>query len=139
MSQPHHRRDFLQLAGAGLVAVGSPGRADLPPARGLVVGQPQGARAGMAVLTAGGNAVDAAVAAALVAGVVAVRSCGIGGYGGHMVIAGPGADKVTAIDFNSTAPAAARPDMFPLDDKGAVKGQVHRDGWLAAGVPGTLA
>src|SRR6516162_3738023 len=102
---------------------------------GCVVGQPQGAQAGLEVLAAGGNAVDAAVAAALVAGVVAVPLCGIGGYGGHMVIALARGKKVTAIDFNSTAPAAARPDMFPLDDRG----QVNAVGWLAAGVPGTLA
>jgi gamma-glutamyltranspeptidase/glutathione hydrolase len=47
--------------------------------------------------------------------------------------------KVTSIDFNSTAPAAARPDMFPVDENGNVKGNVHTTGWLAAGVPGTLA
>jgi gamma-glutamyltranspeptidase/glutathione hydrolase len=105
---------------------------------GLVNGQPQAAEAGLAVLAAGGNAVDAAVCAALVAGVVAVPSCGIGGYGGHLVIARPGG-KVTAIDFNSTAPAAARPDMFAPDEKRVVKGQINNFGWLAAGVPGTLA
>jgi gamma-glutamyltranspeptidase/glutathione hydrolase len=66
-------------------------------------------------------------------------SCGIGGYGGHLVIALADGKKVTAIDFNSAAPAAARPDMFPLDDKGQVRGQVNSVGWLAAGVPGTLA
>ncbi|HKB02949.1 MAG TPA: gamma-glutamyltransferase [Gemmataceae bacterium] len=105
---------------------------------GLLNGQPQAAEAGLAVLAAGGNAVDAAVCAALVAGVVAVPSCGIGGYGGHLVIANPGG-KVTAIDFNSAAPAAAKPDMFTADEKGVVKGQVNNFGWLAAGVPGTLA
>jgi gamma-glutamyltranspeptidase/glutathione hydrolase len=82
--------------------------------------------------------VDAVVAAALVAGVVALPSCGIGGYGGHMVIAQPGG-KVVAIDFNSTAPAAARAGMFPLDERGQVKGRVNTHGWLAVGVPGTLA
>src|SRR5262245_59789410 len=69
-----------------------------------VVGQPVAAKAGLEVLADGGNAVDAAVAAALVAGVVAVHQCGIGGYGGHMVIAPPRGRKVVAIDFNSTAP-----------------------------------
>jgi gamma-glutamyltranspeptidase/glutathione hydrolase len=91
------------------------------------------------VLEAGGNAVDAVVAAALVAGVVAVSSCGIGGYGGHMVIALPKGKKITSIDFNSAAPGAAREDMFSLDEHGRVKGQANRYGWLAAGVPGTLA
>src|SRR5258706_10865876 len=63
----------------------------------------------------------------------------MGGYGGHMIIALAGGKKITAIDFNSTAPAAARPDIFPLDEKGAVKGRVNFFGWVAAGVPGTLA
>src|SRR3954470_1259628 len=47
--------------------------------------------------------------------------------------------KVTCIDFNSEAPAAARPDMFPLDNKGNVKGGVNKHGWRAAGVPATMA
>ena len=130
------RRQFLSTAALAAVAPASLRAAD--PPTGLVIGQPQAAKAGMDVLAAGGNAVDAIVAAALVAGVVAVPSTGIGGYGGHLVVATP-TGKVTAIDFNSTAPAAAKPDMFPLDDKGAVKGNVHLHGWLAAGVPGVLA
>jgi gamma-glutamyltranspeptidase / glutathione hydrolase len=103
-----------------------------------IIGQPEGARAGEKILESGGNAVDAAVAAALVAGVVALPSCGIGGYGGHMVVARPDG-RTSAIDFNSAAPAAARADMFPLDAKGQVPGRINTYGWLAAGVPGTLA
>jgi gamma-glutamyltranspeptidase/glutathione hydrolase len=146
MSDSYDRREILQLAGAavlgGVLGGTGTGRADVQREiipYGCVVGQPEGARAGNEVLDGGGNAVDAITAAALVAGVVAIQQCGIGGYGGHMVIALPGGKKVTAIDFNSAAPAAARPDMFPLDDKGAVKGKVNAHGWLAAGVPGTLA
>src|SRR5215210_971553 len=118
------RRQFLGQASVlatGCLAASA--RSDDRP-RGLVNGQAQAAEAGLAVLAAGGNAVDAAVCAALVAGVVAVPSCGIGGYGGHLVIARPGG-KVTAIDFNSTAPSAAKPDMFAADEKGVVKGQVN--------------
>lgn len=92
----------------------------------------------MKILADGGNAVDAIVSAALVAGVVAVSRCGVGGYGGHMSIGLP-SGKVTSIDFNSAAPAAARADMFPLDAKGRVKGNVNEHGWLSAGVPATLA
>jgi gamma-glutamyltranspeptidase/glutathione hydrolase len=132
------RRQFLAqttvLATGGLVAPAH----SADRLNGLVNGHLQATEAGAAVLATGGNAVDAAVCAALVAGVVAVPSCGIGGYGGHLVVAKPDG-KVTAIDFNTTAPAAARPDMFAADDKGAVKGQANTFGWLAAGVPGTLA
>src|SRR5262245_8131266 len=108
------RREFLGRS-AGLVAGGlaAGARGGGVAAKGWVNGQKEGAEAGKAGLAAGGNAVDAAVTAGMVAGVVAVHSTGIGGYGGHMVIARPGA-KPTAIDFNGTAPAAFRPDVFPV-------------------------
>src|SRR5262245_11969084 len=128
------RRDFLRAAAAAWAA---------PPvlskvSAGSVVGQPHGAAAGMAVLADGGNAVDAVVTAALVACVVEVGGCGVGGYGGHAVIA-PAGGKVTAIDFNSAAPTAAHAAMFAPDKQGKVPGQANTFGWLAAGVPGTLA
>jgi gamma-glutamyltranspeptidase/glutathione hydrolase len=135
------RREILKLAGKAFLgsAVQRGNLLAFAGGQGCVVGQPQAARAGAEVLEAHGNAVDAVVAAALVAGVVGVSSCGIGGYGGHMVIALPKGKKVTSIDFNSAAPAAARENMFSLDEHGGVKGQANRYGWLAAGVPGTLA
>ena len=137
------RRDALRIAAASWLALGTrPLRAAesdaTPKAKDLVIGHPQAAEVGRQILTEGGNAVDAAVAAALVAGVVAVSQCGIGGYGGHLVVGLPDG-KVSSIDFNSAAPAAARPDMFPLDAAGRVQGGVNSHGWLAAGVPGTLA
>jgi gamma-glutamyltranspeptidase/glutathione hydrolase len=135
-----NRRQFLgQVAGVAVVGASArSARAADAPAAGLVNGQREAAAAGNAVLAAGGNAVDAIVTAALVAGVVAIPSVGIGGYGGHLVVGRVGG-KVSAIDLNSTAPAAAKPDMFPLDKTGAVKGRVNNHGWLAAGVPGILA
>lgn len=139
MVRPWHRREMLKEAGTITLGLALGCRAPAAERRGVVVGHAEGAKAGNDVLAAGGNAVDAAVAAALVAGVVGVHNCGIGGYGGHLVIALPGGKKVTAIDFNSAAPAAARPDMYPLDAKGQVKGGINANGWLAAGVPGTLA
>lgn len=132
------RRQFLQIIGSSSLLLSRPLAADTQMPRGQILGQAEGAAAGKAVLDAGGNAVDAAVSAALTAGVVALSSCGIGGYGGHMVIVRPDG-RTVAIDFNSSAPAAARTDMFPLDEKGMVRGAVNRFGWLAAGVPGTLA
>ena len=83
------RREFLTAAGAVLAAPPILSGAGERPAKGLVIGQPEGAQAGIAVLAAGGNAVDAVVTAALLAGVVALPSTGIGGYGGHLVVARP--------------------------------------------------
>lgn len=141
MSSRYDRRSFLAITGGTLTTFAATRALGVAPAaknEGIVAGNPEAAEAAAEIFTAGGNAVDAVVAAALVAGVVAVPLCGIGGYGGHMTIGLPDG-KVTAIDFNSVAPAAARPDMFPLDDKDQVKGDVNMTGWLAAGVPGTLA
>ena len=73
---------------------------------GLVIGQPEAARVGQDVLDAGGNAVDAAVAAGLAAGVAAIGACGIGGYGGHVVIAlGGKVTAMTSIPRRRTRPA----------------------------------
>ena len=132
------RRTFLQasacgLTGSSLVLVAN----DAAPT-GSVTGQPEAAEAGNAVLAAGGNAIDAIVFAALVAGVVALPSTGIAGYGGHLVVAGPKL-KPAAIDFNSTSPAAAKADTFKADEQGKVAGGANSHGWLAAGVPGVLA
>jgi len=134
------RRQFVQAGGAAwlMLHAGRTIGAQNASESALVVGQPQGAAAAAAILAEGGNAVDAAVTAALVAGVVAVPMCGIGGYGGHIVIGWPDG-RATSIDFNSTAPAAARSDMFALDEQGRVRGGISHHGWLAAGVPGTLA
>src|SRR4051812_261465 len=113
-----NRREALALAGGALLT-GMVRAA--PEERGRVVGAVRGAKAGADVLAAGGNAVDAIVAAALVAAVADVHQCGIGGYGGHMVLAYGGGRRETAIDFNSAAPQAARDNLFPLDADGRVK------------------
>lgn len=135
-----NRRLFLATVGGMVSTACLRGiRADDVPEKGLVIGHPEAAAAGNAMLDAGGNAVDAIVTAALVAGVVAVPSTGIGGYGGHAVIGGLPGNKVTAIDFNSAAPATFKADQFGASDAGEVLGKVNMYGWLAAGVPGVLA
>ena len=83
----------------------------------------------------GGNAVDAAVAAALTLGVVDGFNSGIGG-GCFMLIRNPDGTFV-AIDGRETAPQKASRDMFLHDGK-ADPG-LSRTGALAIGVPGALA
>jgi gamma-glutamyltranspeptidase / glutathione hydrolase len=95
-----------------------------------------GTRAAIQALRDGGNAVDAAVAAAAVLGVTEPYSCGIGG-GGFMVLRTAGG-KVTTIDGREESPAAMRPRSFwergqplPFDDA--------RFSGMSAGIPGTPA
>ncbi|WP_349960032.1 gamma-glutamyltransferase [Rhizobium sp. ZPR3] len=71
------------------------------------------AEAGARVLSAGGNAVDAAVVTALVLSVVEPWLSGIGG-GGFMLRADGGSGAVDVLDFNVISPAALRPDDYPL-------------------------
>jgi len=108
-------------------------------AAGAIRGEPTAEKTGLEILAGGGNAVDAVVGAALVAAVVVPHQTGIGGYGGHATLAVENGRRITSLDFNSLAPAAMKPDVFPLDSSGKVIGQKNMYGWLAAGVPGILA
>ena len=98
----------------------------------------------MAMLRAGGNAVDAAVAAAFTEGVVEPLHNGIAGYGGCMVVYLAGRRRVVAVDCNSTAPAAASEEMFTIEKWPPpagyrVPGRANVFGPLAVGVPGVVA
>jgi gamma-glutamyltranspeptidase/glutathione hydrolase len=93
-------------------------------------------QAAIDTLRDGGNAVDAAVAAAAVLGVTEPFSAGIGG-GGFMVVYQASTGKVTTIDHRETAPDAMTPTSFrengvllPFNDA--------RYSGLSVGVPGTV-
>src|SRR5688500_11499384 len=75
-------------------------------------------KAAVTILKAGGNAVDAAVAAAFAIPVVEPFSAGIGG-GGFAVVFDSTSTATLALDFRETAPAKATRDMY-VDDKGKV-------------------
>ena len=87
------------------------------------------------VLEAGGNAVDAAVAAAFTLAVTYPEAGNIGG-GGFMLLRMDGDSEF--LDYREVAPAAASRDMF-LDDSGEVIKGSSLTGHRAAGVPGTVA
>ncbi len=94
-----------------------------------------GARAALAVMRRGGNAVDAAVATAFVLAVTYPEAGNLGG-GGFMMIYMDG--KPAFVDYRETAPAAASRDMY-LNEKGEVIADASTVGPKAAGVPGTVA
>jgi len=96
---------------------------------------PLGTDAGIETLRQGGNAVDAAVAAALTLGVVDGRNAGIGG--GCFILIRLADGKLVAIDGRETAPAAATRDMYLRDGK--PDPELSLTGPLASGVPGALA
>jgi gamma-glutamyltranspeptidase / glutathione hydrolase len=89
-------------------------------------------KAAIGVLRAGGSAMDAAVTAALVAGVASPSSSGIGG-GGFALVYSAKDKKVTALDFREVAPraidsAAFEKRPFPSAERGR-----------SVGVPGEVA
>lgn len=89
------------------------------------------------ILKAGGNAIDAAVAAGFALAVTQPRSGNIGG-GGFMLYSPSNSDAVTAIDYREKAPSKASENMF-LDDMGNGDQALSRFSHLSAGVPGTVA
>ena len=92
-------------------------------------------KAAVDVLRAGGNAVDAAVAAAGVLGVTEPFSAGIGG-GGFMVIR-TAEGKVTTIDSREAAHSAMEPDSLWEGGAPLAFNDARYSG-LSAGVPGTV-
>jgi gamma-glutamyltranspeptidase / glutathione hydrolase len=92
-------------------------------------------QAGVEMMRAGGNAIDAAVATGFALAVVHPAAGNLGGGGFMLIRMADG--KVHFIDYREKAPAAAKPDMY-LDTQGNVIEGATEYGYKAIGVPGSV-
>lgn len=115
--------------------------------RGVVAAQNlEAAAAGAAVLEAGGDAVDAAIAASMALAAVEPWMSGLGG-GAVMLVRRADTGAVHAIDGGMVAPAALDPEAYPLTGETAgdlfawprVAGDKNLQGPMSMAVPGGLA
>ncbi len=104
----------------------------------VVTNNPWASAAAHNVLTQGGNATDAAIAAALVLGLTEPQSSGLGG-GGYALTFQAQTQQLIAYDGRESAPQSATATLF-LDSKGQpLPFDVARHSAKAVGVPGEVA
>jgi gamma-glutamyltranspeptidase/glutathione hydrolase len=127
---------LLAMAAAAVM----PGFASVDPApaqHGMVVSAHDlASQAGVEIMRAGGNAVDAAVATGFVLAVVHPAAGNLGGGGFMLVRMADG--QTHFLDYREKAPAAATRDMF-LDAQGNVIEAASEIGYKSIGVPGSVA
>lgn len=104
---------------------------------GVATPHPAATAAAEEILAKGGNAVDAAVAAAFVIAVGDPYHSGLGG-GGFALVFDPKTKQTRVLDFREVAPAAATRDMF-LDEKGELIPGKSVDLGASVAVPGAVA
>ena len=115
--------------------------------RGMVVSQVKGAaEAGVAVLDAGGNAIDAAVATALALATAEPWNSGLGGIG-FALVHRAGQPRADVVDFGPVAPAGLNPGAFKLTGRHKqdlfswpeVEGDANIHGPLSFAIPSSTA
>ncbi|MBL8546982.1 MAG: gamma-glutamyltransferase [Hyphomonadaceae bacterium] len=110
---------LFALALAACASGSMPGVSQQSPPRGeamATAANPHAVNAAVEILREGGSAVDAAIAAELVLGLVEPQSSGIGG-GGFMLFYDASNENISGYDGRELAPAGASPAMF-LDARG---------------------
>ncbi len=129
----------LALAACATVPAQNPATTHPASPGGMVsAADPRAAAAGVAMLRAGGNATDAAIATMLALSVVEPQSSGIGG-GGFLVLDPEGDGDPTSYDGRETAPAAATPAWFLDRDGQPIAFRAAVESGLSVGVPGNIA
>jgi gamma-glutamyltranspeptidase / glutathione hydrolase len=103
----------------------------------VVAAEPLAAKVGSDILREGGDAVDAAIAAALVLNLVEPQSSGVGG-GGFLVHYAAKSRALTTIDGREAAPLAAKPDRFLNPDGTPMQFFTAVVGGRSIGTPGYL-
>jgi gamma-glutamyltranspeptidase/glutathione hydrolase len=131
---------FLFLLFPSLILGQSGALPDVPPVQAqhaMVVSiQHDASDAGLKILQAGGNAVDAAVAVGFALAVVYPFAGNLGGGGFMMLRMANGESHF--LDFREEAPLRATANMY-LDSNGKIIPEASTVGYLAVGVPGTVA
>jgi gamma-glutamyltranspeptidase / glutathione hydrolase len=108
--------------------------AETAPEAMVVADAPLATEVGVAILRAGGNAVDATIATAFALAVVYPEAGNVGG--GGFIVLRMSDGSAAALDFRETAPLAATRDMF-VDAAGNLTDR-SVTGHLASGVPGSV-
>lgn len=103
----------------------------------VATANPYASEAGIEVLRKGGSAVDAAIAGALVLGLVEPQSSGIGG-GGLLVFYDARTRAVRTYDGRETAPMAATPDLFLAQEGRPLQFHQAVVGGRSVGTPSAL-
>lgn len=128
-----------RLAAAAILAIPSAASAQAAGTiSGVGAANPLAVEAGLEILKAGGNAVDAAVAVMSVLGLVEPQSSGLGG-GGFLMYYDAATKKITMLDGREVAPAAAKPTMFLGPDGKSLPFNEAVISGRATGVPGVMA
>jgi gamma-glutamyltranspeptidase/glutathione hydrolase len=136
-------RPFARLAAVALTAAtllaacAGADQMQAPPRQMVAAANPLAAEAGMAMLRQGGSAVDAAIATALVLGLVEPQSSGLGG-GAFLLHYDAASRDVAAYDGRETAPGNADETLFLEADGTPMAFMDAVIGGRSVGVPGFL-